>query len=117
MTSSLATAALALTLAACPLALHAQGVVRGANDGAAAGERVGGPVGEIVGSVIGLFLGLGIAAGMNAVLKASGIDLPSAGIVFSTRTIVVSLAVGTLIELLASLRPAIRVKLFFTPAS
>jgi putative ABC transport system permease protein len=62
----------------------------------------------IVGSVVGLFLGLGIAVGLNAVLKASGIDLPSAGIVFSSRTVVVSLAVGTLIALLASLRPAVR---------
>ena len=62
----------------------------------------------LVGSVIGLFLGLGVAAGLNAILKATGVELPSEGIVFSTRTIVVSLAVGTLIALLASLRPAIR---------
>jgi putative ABC transport system permease protein len=62
----------------------------------------------LVGSIIGLFLGLGIAAGLNAILKATGVDLPSEGIVFSTRTIVVSLAVGTLIALLASLRPAVR---------
>jgi putative ABC transport system permease protein len=62
----------------------------------------------IIGSIIGLFLGLGIAVGLNAILKATGIDLPSEGIVFSTRTIVVSLLVGTLIALLASLRPAVR---------
>jgi putative ABC transport system permease protein len=62
----------------------------------------------IIGSLIGLFLGLGIAVGLNTILKASGIDLPSEGTVFSARTIVVSLAVGTLIALVASLRPAIR---------
>ena len=62
----------------------------------------------ILGSIIGLFLGLGIAVGLNAILEATGIDLPSEGIVFSTRTIVVSLLVGTLIALLASLRPAVR---------
>ena len=62
----------------------------------------------LVGSIIGLFLGLGIAMGLTALLEATGVDLPSGGLVFSTRTIVVSIGVGTLIALLASLRPAIR---------
>jgi putative ABC transport system permease protein len=62
----------------------------------------------LIGSVIGLFLGLGIAVGLTTLLKATGIDLPSNGLVFSTRTIVVSVGVGTLIALLASLRPAVR---------
>jgi putative ABC transport system permease protein len=62
----------------------------------------------IVGSIVGLFLGLGIAMGLMTLLEAAGIDLPSGSLVFSMRTIVVSLAVGTLISLLASLRPAVR---------
>ena len=62
----------------------------------------------LVGSVIGLFLGLGIAAGLKALVTATGIELPSGGLVFAPRTIIVSLGVGTLIALLASLRPAIR---------
>jgi putative ABC transport system permease protein len=62
----------------------------------------------IIGSIIGLFLGLALALGLNAILKATGIDLPSGGLVFSVRTIAVSLGVGTLIAVLASLRPAIR---------
>ena len=62
----------------------------------------------IIGSIIGLFLGLGIALGLTALLEATGIDLPSSGLVFSMRTILVSVGVGTLISLLASLRPAIR---------
>ena len=62
----------------------------------------------IVGSIVGLFLGLGIAVGLTALLESTGVDLPSSGLVFSTRTILVSLGVGTLISLLASLRPAIR---------
>jgi len=62
----------------------------------------------ILGSTIGLFLGLGIALGLTAILEATGVDLPSSGLVFSLRTIVVSLGVGTLIALLASLRPAVR---------
>ena len=61
-----------------------------------------------IASVVGLFVGLGIAVALNALLEATGIDLPQTGIVFSTRTIVVSLLVGTLIALLASLRPALR---------
>src|SRR4051794_5286099 len=62
----------------------------------------------IVGSTIGLFLGLAIALGLLAILKATGVDLPTSGLVFSVRTIVVSIGVGTLIALLASLRPAVR---------
>jgi putative ABC transport system permease protein len=62
----------------------------------------------LIGSIIGLFLGLAIAVGLKALLEATGFKLPSGGIVFATRTIVVSLAVGTLIALLASLRPALR---------
>jgi putative ABC transport system permease protein len=62
----------------------------------------------LVGSVIGLFLGLGIAVGLMSLLESLGIDLPSGGLVFSVRTIVVSLGIGTLIAVLASLRPAMR---------
>jgi putative ABC transport system permease protein len=62
----------------------------------------------LVGSIIGLFLGLGIAMGLTVLLKATGVDLATSGLVFSTRTIAVSLGVGTLIALLASLRPAMR---------
>ena len=62
----------------------------------------------IVGSIVGLFLGLVIAVGLMQILAATGVELPGGGIVFGPRTIVVSLAVGTLIALLASLRPALR---------
>ena len=62
----------------------------------------------IVGSVIGLFLGLGLAKLLNALFVAIGINLPHGATVFSTRTIVVSLLVGTLVTLVASIRPARR---------
>ena len=62
----------------------------------------------LFGSVVGLFLGLGIAAGLKALVTATGTELPAGGLVFAPRTIIVSLAVGTLIALLASLRPAIK---------
>ena len=62
----------------------------------------------LLASVSGLFLGLGLAKGLNALFVHFGIDLPQAGTVFATRTIVVALVVGIVVTLLAALRPAIR---------
>ena len=62
----------------------------------------------ILGSITGLFFGLALAKGLNWVFAQLGFDLPTAGTVFETRTIVVSLIVGTVITLIASLRPALR---------
>ncbi len=62
----------------------------------------------VLGSVAGLFLGLALAKGLNEVFVLLGIDLPTAGTVFATRTVVVCLVVGTVITLIASLRPARR---------
>jgi putative ABC transport system permease protein len=62
----------------------------------------------VLASVSGLFLGLGLAKGLNALFVHFGIDLPQAGTVFATRTIVVALVVGIFVTLLAALRPAIR---------
>ncbi len=62
----------------------------------------------LIGSIVGLFVGLGIAKGLFVILGATGVELPKQGLVFETRTVVVSIAVGTLIALFASLRPAIR---------
>jgi putative ABC transport system permease protein len=59
-------------------------------------------------SVVGLFLGLGIAKGLNALFVAIGVEFPKGGTVFSARTVIVSLTVGIVVTLLASLRPAIR---------
>jgi putative ABC transport system permease protein len=62
----------------------------------------------IIASIIGLFAGLGLALGLNELFKALELDLPTADTVFATRTIVVSLLVGTIITLVAGLFPAIR---------
>jgi putative ABC transport system permease protein len=62
----------------------------------------------LLASVIGLFFGLAIAVALNALLATAGIELPSGGLVFATRTVVVSLLVGTGIAVVASLRPAVR---------
>jgi putative ABC transport system permease protein len=59
-------------------------------------------------SLVGLFLGLGIAKGLNALFAAIGVEFPEGGTVFSARTIIVSLLVGIVVTLLASLRPAIK---------
>ncbi|MGH9457962.1 MAG: ABC transporter permease, partial [Thermoanaerobaculia bacterium] len=62
----------------------------------------------IIASIIGLFAGFGLAIGLNELFKALELDLPTADTVFATRTIVVSLLVGTIITLVAGLFPAIR---------
>jgi putative ABC transport system permease protein len=59
-------------------------------------------------SLLGLFLGLGIAKGLNAVFAAIGLEFPKNSMVLATRTIVVSIVIGVVVTLLASLRPAIK---------
>jgi putative ABC transport system permease protein len=59
-------------------------------------------------SIIGLFSGLGLAVGLNELFKALNLDLPQTQTVFATRTIVVSLLVGTLVTVFAGLFPALR---------
>jgi putative ABC transport system permease protein len=62
----------------------------------------------LLASVLGLFLGLGIAKALDALFAAIGVNFPKTGTVFATRTIVVSIVVGVVVTLLASLRPAIK---------
>ena len=62
----------------------------------------------LLASTIGLFLGLALAKGLVEVFKAFGADLPQAGLSLHTRTIVISLLVGTVVTVVASLRPALR---------
>ena len=62
----------------------------------------------LLASVIGLVAGLGIYQGLNALFVAIGADLPKSGTVVETRTIVVSLLIGTIVTLLASILPARR---------
>ena len=62
----------------------------------------------VIASLVGLFLGLALAKGLFALFDAVGFTLPNSGLLFQTRTIVVSLLVGILVTLVASLRPAVR---------
>ncbi len=61
-----------------------------------------------IASVTGLFLGLGLAKLLFRLFDLAGFTLPNSGLVFGTRTIVIALAVGVVVTLLASLRPAFR---------
>jgi putative ABC transport system permease protein len=62
----------------------------------------------VLASVTGLFAGLALAKGLFRLFDAVGFTLPNSGIVFGTTTIVIALAAGIVVTLLASLRPAIR---------
>ena len=61
-----------------------------------------------VASIVGLISGLALAKGLFKLFDAVGFTLPNQGLLLETRTIVVSLLVGIIVTLLASLRPAIR---------
>lgn len=62
----------------------------------------------LIASLVGLGAGFGIAKGLNAVFQSMDMSLPEAGTVFKTRTVVVSMLVGTLVTLVAGLIPAWR---------
>jgi putative ABC transport system permease protein len=58
----------------------------------------------LLASTVGLFAGFGLAK----LLTALGGDMPEAGMVFALRTVLISLALGTVITVLASIVPAKR---------
>ncbi len=60
----------------------------------------------LVASVIGLGLGVLAALGLEALLRGFGITLPAGSLVFEPRTIVVGLAVGVGVTVVAAIGPA-----------
>jgi putative ABC transport system permease protein len=62
----------------------------------------------VIASLVGLALGLLLAKGLNALFDALGGGLPTTSLVFSSRTVLVSLLVGIVVTLLAGLFPALR---------
>jgi putative ABC transport system permease protein len=62
----------------------------------------------ILASVVGLLAGILLAKGLNALFVAIGIDLPRKGTIVETRTVIVSLALGIGITVLAAISPARR---------
>jgi putative ABC transport system permease protein len=61
-----------------------------------------------VASLIGLALGVALALGLKALFASFGAELPEVGLVFATRTIVVSMLIGVIVTLAAGLAPAFR---------
>ena len=59
-------------------------------------------------SLIGLGLGVLAALGLKALLKAFGISLPSAPLVFEARTVLVAIGVGVGVTILSAILPARR---------
>jgi putative ABC transport system permease protein len=59
-------------------------------------------------SILGLVVGIFLAKGLFALFNAVGLSLPNGGTVLKSRTIIVSLVVGIVVTMLASLRPALR---------
>jgi putative ABC transport system permease protein len=62
----------------------------------------------VAGAALGLLGGIALAPALDQLFKAFGADLPDSGTVLETRTIVVSLAVGVSVTVLAGLPPALR---------
>jgi len=79
--------------------------------GATGRQVVGSVLGEAVlvgatASVLGVGLGIGAAEGLRDLATAFGIALPDGDMVIAGRTVMVSLAVGVLVTILAALGPA-----------
>ena len=62
----------------------------------------------LLGSGLGLGGGVGLAYGLKALLDALNAGLPSGGLVLATRTVIVTLLLGTVVTMLAAYTPARR---------
>jgi putative ABC transport system permease protein len=59
-------------------------------------------------SLLGLALGVGLAKGLGALMAAMNLDLPKAGTVFEARTAIVSIVLGIVVTMIASIAPAMK---------
>ena len=62
----------------------------------------------LIASLAGIAGGIGLAKLLSALMGAIGIDVPRTATVYAPRTFVISIAVGLVVTLLASLGPALR---------
>lgn len=62
----------------------------------------------LISSAVGVVLGTGLAKGLQVLLRRFGLALPGNGVSITTRTIVLSMIVGTVVTLTAALIPAFR---------
>ena len=60
----------------------------------------------LVSGGIGVLLGVGLAAGIRLLLELVGVEIPSTSPALETRTILVGLAVGLLVTMVAAIAPA-----------
>jgi putative ABC transport system permease protein len=62
----------------------------------------------LLGGVLGIVVGIGVALGLRALLAAFGVELPAGDLVIAPRTVVVGMAVGVLVTVIAAWFPARR---------
>lgn len=62
----------------------------------------------LVASVLGILTGIGLAVGITALLNATGVDLPSSGLVVSPATVILGLVIGLVVTVVAAIWPAIK---------
>ena len=62
----------------------------------------------LLASIVGLIAGIGLAKGLTKLFDALGFGMPGSGTVIQPRTIIISLAVGTIVTVIATLSPARR---------
>ena len=62
----------------------------------------------LVASAAGVGAGIGLAVVLKAALSGLGFDLPAAGLLITSRTVIVGIAVGTLITVISAIAPARR---------
>ena len=62
----------------------------------------------VIASVLGVLGGIGVGALLKALFAALGFDLPATGLVVGTSTIVIGLAVGIVVTLVAAIFPAVK---------
>ena len=60
----------------------------------------------VMASVLGMASGVVVAGGLKAMLAGLGFDIPAGGVVFTVRTIIVSVLVGLAVTLVAAVVPA-----------
>ena len=63
---------------------------------------------SVLATVLGVFAGMGVAVGIVALFNATGAAFPSASLIVSARTILVSILVGVGVTVAAALIPALR---------
>lgn len=85
--------------------LRALGASRGQVLGSIAVEAA---VVGLLASAVGVVAGIGLAVGLQALMDAAGFGLPTAELVVGVDSVVISVAIGLAVTLVASLAPAVR---------